>query len=345
MDAPKWVGAIVMTADRVKQTDADDPQTHGWGFLSVMRYLERRAGKKPRVGQNFRLRDEIADMGQDPFLGFAAKDLSEVDLNRSPPKVRPKFLGFFGPFGPLPNAWTREVDHWFRNGDSSFVRFADMLVARFQQLFFRSWSDARPITQFDHPSGGTFPRVLRALTGDAHPSYDDAGAIDDVTRLRYTALLAGRVRSPVKLKQALSAHFSVPVRVEEFVFSWLTFPEEDRSRMGLQGMSLGRDLRMGSRTPSIGEKVIVHIECPTLDEYESFLPGRAKQAELADLVLGYLGGFFAIDVALWIPRNQVKPAQLGAKTQLGWTSAIPVPSHETNSELMRAAQFQIYADI
>lgn len=333
-----------MTARRVKPKPPDAPNTGGWGFLSVMRHLERRATSKPRVGQNLRIKDEIADMGQDPYLGFAREDLSVADLRVTPPRVRPKFLGFFGPFGPLPLALSREVDHWARNGDTSFVRFADMLVARFQQLFYRSWSDARPITQFDHPSGGNFPRYLRALTGDAHRSYDDVSPIDDVTRLRYSAGLAGRVRSPVKLRQVLRAHFGVPIRIEEFVFSWLNFPPEDRSQMGLQGMSLGRDLRMGSRTPSIGEKIIIHVECPTLADYEAFLPGREKQAQLADLVLGYLGGFFAIDVALWIPKDQVKPTQLGSGSQLGWTSALPIPATEANSKLIQAAQFHIYSD-
>ena len=333
-----------MSAKKAEAPETETSNAEGWGFLAVMRHLERRAQDKPRFGQNQRLRDEIATMGQDPYLGFAREELSEVDLDATPPRVRPNFLGMFGPFGPLPNAWTREVDHWARNGDASFVRFADMLVARFQQLFFRSWSDARPITQFDHPSGGEFPRYLRAFTGDAHYSYDGLGAIDDTTRLRYPALLAGRVRSPVKLRQALQAHFDVPIRVEEFVFSWLNFPEEDKSRMGLQGMSLGRDLRMGSRTPSISEKIIIHVECPTLEAYESFLPGRGKQAELADLVLGYLGGFFAIDVALWIPRDQVKPAELGASTQLGWTSALPVPEDEKDSGLVQAARFHIFSE-
>lgn len=314
-----------------------------WRFLSAMRFLERRAGKKPRFGQSKRVSEDIAEMGQDPYLGFADVELSEIDLTAKPPRVRPRFLGFFGPFGPLPAAFTREVDRWAKRGDRSFVRFADIFVARFQQLFYRSWSDARPITQFDHPSGGEFPRYLRSLTGDTSTTYDQWGAVHDTIRLRYTGLGMGRVRSPIKLRQMIKAHFNVDVRVEEFVTSWLDFAPEDQSQMGLQGMALGRDMRVGRRAPSIGEKVVLHIECSTLEEYRNFLPGRGLEAELKDIVLGYTGGFMEMDVALWLPRPKIGQAQLGVGTELGWTSAMPLSTapQEKQDELVRACQYKI----
>ena len=317
-----------------------------WGFLQGMRFIERRAGQKPRIGQSRRLSQDIVDMGQDPYTGFAHDELSAVDMDAKRPSIRPRFLGFFGPFGPLPHAITREVDRWVHHGDNAFVRFTDIFVARFQQLFYRSWSDARPITQYDHPSGGEFPRMLRALTGDAHRSFDGLSPVDDVVRLRYTALGMDRVRSPVRLRQMLRAHFGVAVRVEEFVTGWLEFAPEDRSVMGLQGMRLGQDLRVGQRAPSISEKLVLHIECDTIDQYRSFLPGRDRQAELKDLVLGYVGAFFEIDVALWLPRSEIAPARVGGssglRTELGWTSAMPMgQGGDAQAALVRATQYKI----
>ncbi|WP_299684088.1 type VI secretion system baseplate subunit TssG [uncultured Tateyamaria sp.] len=317
-----------------------------WGFLQSLRYLERRAGSKPRIGQSRRLSQEVVDLGQDPYTGFAYDELSEVDVDAKTPRIRPRFLGFFGPFGPLPHSITREVDRWKRNGDNAFVRFADIFVARFQQLFYRSWSDARPITQYDHPTGGEFPRLLRSLTGDAPKCFDGTSPVDDVVRLRYTALSMDRVRSPVRLRQMLRAHFGVAVRVEEFVTGWLEFSPEDRSVMGRQGMRLGQDLRVGQRAPSISEKIVLHLECNSVDEYRSFLPGRDRQAELKDLVLGYLGAFFEIDVALWLPRAQIAPAQLGTTTELGWTSAMPMSQGgDVQNALVRATQYKISMEV
>lgn len=319
----------------------------GWGFLPLMRVLERRGKGKPRIGKSRRVAEDIVELGQDPYLGFATNDLSHTDLAADPPKVRPRFLGFFGPFGPLPKALTREAEHWVKNGDASFVRFTDIIVARFQQLFYRSWSDVRPITQFDHPSGGEFPRYLRALTGDMSTAYDNIGAVDDVVRLRYTGTTFGRVRSPVKLRQMLRAHFDVAIRVEEFVTDWLNFAPEDRSRMGMQGMGLGREIHLGKRVASVSEKIILHIECATFEQYSSFLPGSPRQDELRDLVLGYTGGFLEVGVALWLPPDQVRPTELGAAGQLGWSSAMPVRTAQATSQagFVKACQYKITTDV
>lgn len=309
-----------------------------------MRYLERHAGQKPKVGKNLRLRDEIAKLGQDPFMHFPDSDLSDVDLTTEPPIVRPRFVGFFGPFGPLPNSITREAAHWKNNGDSSFVEFTDMLTARFQQLFYRSWSDARAITQFDHPSGGAFPDYLRALTGDADTSYLGRGAVDDIVRLRYTPLALGRVKTPVKLKEIIHAHFSLPVRVEEFVADWLDFAPEDLSVLGRNGMTLGQNMRIGARSRSVGETLTLHLECKSLAQMTGFLPGRAQALELKDLILGYVGPFFDVNIALWLPRSAVSPMQLGQNAELGWMSALPRDESTPtagNRALARVCQFRI----
>ncbi|MCF6445708.1 type VI secretion system baseplate subunit TssG [Nereida sp. MMG025] len=323
-------------------TEANDKPQKRWSFLQAMRLVERRGQSKPRIGQSARVAQDIVEMGQDPYTGFASDEVSQMDLDAAPPKIRPRFLGFYGPFGPLPHAMTREVDRWVRRGDRAFVKFTDIFTVRFQQLFYRSWSDARPITQFDHPSGGNFPSLLRSLTGDASAHLAEKSPVDDIIRLRYTALAMGRVRSPVKLRQILSAHFSIPIRIDEFVTSWLEFDEEDRSILGAQGMGLGQDFRIGKRAPSISEKIIVHIECRTIKEYRSYLPGRDRQAELKDLILAYLGPFYEVDVALWLPHAKLAPMQLGKITELGWTSAFQISkAPSAGTDAVRATQYQI----
>ncbi len=82
------------------------------GFLSLLRQLERAAPDRPRIGRAERTRDEIADLGQDPFLTFPDSDLSEAALDQTPPRVRPRVLGFYGPHGALPLTLTEEVLGW-----------------------------------------------------------------------------------------------------------------------------------------------------------------------------------------------------------------------------------------
>lgn len=317
----------------------------GFGFLALMRRLERGAGDRPRVGQSRRTHEEVARLGQDPYLGFADSDLSEVDLHATPAVVRPRFLGFFGPFGALPIAMTREAKHWQDNGQSGFTRFVDIFATRFIQMFYRSWSDARPITQFDHPSGGTFPEHLRALTGDSGEFNRGLGVVDDTVRLRYTGLQMARVRSPVRLQQILRAHFQVDLELEEFTASWLNFAVEDLSHLGLQASRLSEDVKLGSSMASTEEKITLHIYCPSLDSYRSFLPGKPSNLELVDLVLGYLGQFFTVDVKLWLSNTQLQAAEVGRSFELGWMAILSLnEQHQSDSGWSQVCAYQIDFD-
>jgi len=300
----------------------------GHGFLALMRDIERRGKDKPRIGRNRRLREALVRLGQDPFLAFPDSELSRLADKKGKPRVQAHFLGFFGPYGALPLNTTEEVLRWFDQGDEAFVEFTDIFAARFIELFYRAWADARPITQFDHPDDDRFQSYLLTLTGTGTPAYRCRDSVSDTVRLRLAGLAAGRVKSPVRLRQMLQVHFAgnIGVEIEELVPVWLDFEDDALSRVGQQNSSLGRDIHLGGRVRSIGEKITIHLHLADMDSYHRFLPGGADHAHLRDIVFWYLGRAFDIDVALWLPHPVVPPAILGRNTQLGWMACIaPVP--------------------
>ena len=71
----------------------------------------------------------------------------------------------FGPQGALPLNTTEEVLRWQTEGENGFVRFTDILSARFYQLFFRAWSDAHAISQHDRPDEDRFGTYVAAVAG------------------------------------------------------------------------------------------------------------------------------------------------------------------------------------
>lgn len=300
----------------------------GHGLLALLRALERARPDRPRIGRNRRLRDAVVRLGQDPFLSFPDNDLSRVDLQAARPQVRANFLGFYGAFGALPLNWTEEIFRWFEQGDEAFVAFGDIFVERFQALFFRAWSDARRVTQFDHPDD-RFQTWLLAALGLGSPAWRQRGTLPDATRLGPMALSLGRVKSPVRLNQILARQFPRALRVEiiEMVPSWLDFEADSLSRLGQQGMALGRDLHLGSRVRSVNEKIRLHLRLPDRRAYGRMLPGGPDHALLADLVFGYLGLRFDIEVELSLPEAMILPAQLGGSpggepTALGWMACL-----------------------
>ena len=330
------------TPHSTPDNEAETDQTVGLGAFAHLRLLERRATTKPRIGRNKRLRDSVVRLGQDPFLSFADRDVSRLSMQNGVPVVRPQYLGFFGPFGALPLNWTEEIERWFAAGDFSFVSFCDIFTARFLELYFRAWSDAHAITQFDHATDDRFQTYILSLMGIGTPSYRNRDSIDDTIKLRLAPLAAGRVKSPVRLRQMIQLHFGdkVQVAIDEFIPSWLEFEPDAYSLLGQQGSALGQTTFLGSRTRSLGDKIRVRITVQNLHDYQEFLPGGRDHRHLRDIVFWYLGRVYEIDVALCLPKSEVPNAKLGETVQIGYMACL-APDTSDDGGFVEAAEFRL----
>lgn len=316
----------------------------GPGFLARLRRIEAAHPGKPRLGRHVRLRDETAHLGQDPHLAFPAQDFSATRTDATGTDVlRAQFLGFFGPQGALPLNTTEEVLRWFEKGDDSFVAFTDLFAARFLQLFFRAWSDAHPITQFDHPAD-RFQDYIAAVAGVGTPSFRQHDGLPDTSRLRLVSLFGGRVRSPVRLRQMVAVYLGADVAVEEHVPAWMEFDPGDVTRLGGQAASLGQQTYLGSRVQSVGEKIRLSIRARDLADYRRYLPGQPAYQRLADIVFWYLGKSYDVEVALSLPADAIPPAGLGKSAELGWMAALPRHTAPAPGEYAEAARFTLDPD-
>ena len=300
-----------------------------FGFLALLRELERASPDKPRIGRNQTLKQEVVRLGQEPFQAFPASNVSQANARDDGRlRVRSHFLGYFGPQGALPLNVTEEVVQWYNRRDEAFVRLADIFTNRFQQLFFRAWSDSRGITQYDHSGGDRFQTYVGAFVGLASPALKNRGVVRDMDRLPLVGLAMARTKSPVRLRQIIEALCHVKVTVEENIPVWLPFEPSDRTRLGMAGSSLGRDCRLGSRVQSVNEKIRVGIRTESLAEYQSFLPGGTNFARLTELLFCYLGHETEVEIAPSLPADQIKGVALGKGAALGWTGWIAPPKPE-----------------
>ena len=160
-----------------------------------------------------------------------------------------KFLGLLGPQGALPLATTEEAYGWNLMRDDAFPRFLDILNHRFLQLFFRAWSDARPIGQHDRPDS----RPVRHLCGR-----DDRDRLGALPRPRFGArrrqadafagLMAPQAKSASRLREPRRPACSAStVEIDEFVGSRLVFEESERTRLGRRNSGLGTDILVGAQ--------------------------------------------------------------------------------------------------
>lgn len=309
-----------------------------WGFLALLRVLESHAQDRPRIGRNMTLAEEVVTISQEPSLAFAESDLTGFTPGRRA-RVRSNIAGYFGPQGALPLVTTEEVRRWVDKGDDSFVAFVDIFGTRFQQLFYRAWSDARAITQADHAADDRFlPKVL-ALTGRGTGAFRNRQILPDTAMAALTPLGLFRVKSPRRLQQTLTSDLGAEVTVEEHRLSWLPIEPDNQNALGQRG-SLGRDLYLGARVASVNDRIRLHITARTLAEYRLYLPGQTRHARMRALVQAMIGKTVEVEVALALPAGAMPAARLGKTVELGWIASL-APRQGTGN--MAGANFMLPA--
>ncbi len=306
-----------------------------FNFFGLLRAMERTDPNKPRIGENLVPKDEIVEIGQDPYLDFPGSNITSFEERpgRSS-RLRVRFMGYFGPHGALPLVHTEEVLEWKSRRSDGFIRFADIFGGRFYQLFFRGWSSSRRIAQFDRPKEDRFQDYVRAVGGVPIPSPKIDGTRDlfPMERLHIAGLLGSRIRGPGALKRILETSLGVSIEVEEFIPSWIDFEEDDRSQLGTAGSTIGVDMKLGSRVQAVSDKIRIHLRTKNAIEYRRFLPGQPGFEMLTDLAQGYLGPLVDVEVAPTMPANQRPAMQIGAEGTIGHTSWLAPKVDAANPE-------------
>ncbi|NDW02810.1 type VI secretion system baseplate subunit TssG [Jiella pacifica] len=326
---PEHLAAIVGPWLAAKAAD----DTEALDLIVLLRAIERGSADKPRIGKSRTARDDCVTLGQEPYAAFPAGNVAAVEKRGDRPHVTTRFLGLFGPQGALPLATTLDAIDWRDKGDPAFLRFTEIVSNRFLQLFFRAFADARAIAQNDRPLDDRFYRHLAAVAGLPQPRPGAAEAPAAAIGAAFAGLLSARAKTPAQLSQLISGALRVDVRVVERVPTWLIFEAGEQTRLGAARSSLGRDTALGSRQPSIADKVAIEIRARDLAEYRTLLPGGRRAGRLGELVFLALGRRVETEIRLGIPAHLAPPIALGEAGELGltaWVSpAKPGPGGET----------------
>jgi type VI secretion system protein ImpH len=308
-------------------------------YFSVLRYLERAATDRPRIGHSATRREEYVQLGQDPFMDFPASNLARVEDNEGKPlAVFVKYLGLLGPQGALPLSITEEAYHYVLARDDAFVRFLDIFNNRFIQLFFRAWADSRPIVQHDRPDADRFVAYIGSTVGVGSAPYLNLDSIPDSAKLRFAGLLGAQAKCASRLAGAIRGLFGVRAEVEEFVGMSLELEPTDQTRLGQSASRLGDNVLIGRSVFSVQDKIRVLIFTKSLKEYMRFLPNGDLCELLADLVFFYNGEQLDWDVELALPAGEAAPVRIGSFGQLGWTTWM-APNWTSTDPYRRDARF------
>ena len=314
-------------------------EPYRFDFFDTLRRLERGRPDKPRIGNSASGSDDYALLGQDPFMDFPASTFSKVEpVGNDQLRLLVKFLGLMGPQGALPLATTEEALGWNLMGEDGFPRFLDLINHRFLQLFFRAWSDSRPIAQHDRPNDDRFQTYMGAMIGLGSAPFARLDGVPDESKLGFAGLTAPQAKSASRLRGLICGLFGVETEIEEFVGARYTLIDEDLTRLGARNSRLGEDVILGGACFSIEDKFRVRIYTKYLAQYVEFLPTGRRCEPLADLVFFYAGEALDWDVELALPAPSAEPVKLGDFGQLGWTSWI-APNWASTETWRRDARF------
>jgi type VI secretion system protein ImpH len=289
-----------------------------FGLFAILRGVEARADRMPRIGRARQPVQSPVDLAQLPTLAFPAPTIEAIDFRAQRPEIVGHYLGLTGPMGPLPTHMTEFAYYERRYAKTRpFGRWLDLLANRMLQLFYRAWGDSQPVVQADRPDDDRFAGYLGALTGAAE-GVSDRAAFPALARLHYAALFASR-RSAAAIEDALGYLLGLPVRVEEYLPRWRDVEPEDQTRLGQQFAGLGTEANIGAKVRTVVDAFRVTIAARDLRTFESLLPSGARFPLAMEALDAFTPGHLEWLMEIEIEEQHARPAKLDGRTRLGWT--------------------------
>lgn len=301
----------------------EDP--YSFNFLNAVRMIECAHPDKPRLGTSQRPADDPVRLSQEPSLAFESSTITGFEYGKDgrAPRLRSRFLGVFGPNGPLPLHLTEYArDRIRHHRDSTLAGFADVFHHRMLSLFYRAWANTEPTVHYDRPESDRFAYYVGSTFGLGMAELFGLDRVPDRYKLYFAGLFACQTRHPEGLESLLECYFKVPVVVLEFVGEWLDLPESGLWRLGVSPLTgtLGTSVVVGERVFSCQSRFRLAIGSLNLERYHSFLPGGECLDHLAALVRNYAGDEMAWDINLILRRDEVPGLLLDGTRRLGWTT-------------------------
>ena len=317
-------GTVGYTDRRLTFLGELERQPWAFDFYQTLRRIEGLYPMLPRLGEARRPADEPVRLGQKPELSFAPSAIDGFSYDpRGRPKITVRFLGLFGPMGPLPTHLTEFARERERNhGDSTWTRFADIFHHRLMLFFYRAWRQAQPTASRDRPEHDRFRAYVGSTIGLGSPAWYDRDSVSDDAKRYFAGSLARAARNPDGLADILSVYLDQPVAVRSFLPHWMRLPIDQRSRLGATEDSsrLGLGAVLGRRVLDAQHHFELRIgPCP-LSAYESLLPGGAWHRRVLDWLRLYVSDEFGVRMVVELEGMQVPEPRLGTGTRLGWTS-------------------------
>lgn len=305
-----------------------DAQARPWlhGFTPLLRALAATHGALPDIGQAQRPQAELFRLGQIASLGFAPREIGEVEWQHDRPVIRLLGLGMLGPNGPLPLHFTEIVrERSEAKRDTTLARFLDIFHHRALSHLYRAWAVGQSTAGLDRPDDERFSDYIARLSGDEVEEVSDS-PLPRHARWASSVHRVRQSRDPAGLADTLAHYFGVQVELREFQRHWIAIEPQDTCHLGAPRGStrLGQGALAGEVVPDCQHKFSLRIGPLTLRQYLRFTPqGHTSGSDLHALVewvRAFVGYEYIWEVELLIAREEAPASRMGSDERLGWSS-------------------------
>jgi type VI secretion system protein ImpH len=253
-----------------------------------------------------------------PGFSFPASDIATIrNGDRAPiPEMTVNFMGLIGPKGVLPNWYNEHALQLNNKKAHAFNEFLDMFHHRLISLFYLAWKKYRLAENFQPDGTDPISRSLADLAG-----IDPAGQERDPQyyhnarqRLIYfSGMVCRAVPTASAIEAVIANAVGAPVRVEQFVMRMIAVHEENRSCLGRNNGTLGKDAICGSRIRDINNYFIVKLGPLTWEKYLAFQP-RSRNLDLVQLLIARIAGMeYEFEVQLILKGPEIPGLCLGGR--------------------------------
>jgi len=272
-----------------------------------------------------------------PGMSFPTREVESILETREEDEVKYEFranvCGLDGVSGPLP-FWLNEILSLEEPETAPVGDFLDIFSHRFIESLFLAWAKRTPALAYQRGGRDGISRILFSLMGLDHagktPKPRESGDFIPARLLCYVGSLGHRSRSMPLLRGILRDYFeNMDISIREFVLRKVTIPEAERSRLGINGMMLGKDFVPGEQIGDISGGFRIAVGPLDMETFMAFLPGGIHYRHLVKLVKMYVSHLYTWDLALRIKGGEIPGFRLGSREpelRLGrgaWLKSLP----------------------
>jgi len=320
-----------------------------WCFFQLIRFMEcinNPDGDEAGVGYSNRYEGENIFFRQNITFAFQPSDIAKVNTVDTKNEVFVNFMGLLGTDGPMPLVFSEYVfNRKKHHHDFVLADFLDMFNHRMISFYYRAWADSQLTVSNDKHVNSHIYKYLKSLIGISGIPVESDNSIElNLIKTYNSAHYMRKDSTPDSLASVLQSYFKIPVKVKQFIGSYIKIPKTERYSLNVKHKSecLGKNIIIGKKYYSLTDKITIIMGPLNLKQMMDFMRGTQKNELLKTLIKGLIPFGLSYDLILVLKNTDIPALQLaGNYPVLGRTAFLGDSSkHYTNTNFKYKMQIK-----